>query len=65
MWSRITDAILTSKWNKPFPVTLLPSAITFYLTEKQQVRHRQILQEIRALGDHDIKAANTIASHPA
>ena len=24
--------MLTSKWNKPFPVTLLPSAITFYLT---------------------------------
>lgn len=48
-FARATDAILTSKFNKPFPVTLLPSAITFYLTEKQQARHAQLVEEIRAL----------------
>lgn len=49
MFRRFMDAVLTSKFNKPFPVTLLPSAITFYLTEKQSVRHAQLVEEIRAL----------------
>jgi hypothetical protein len=63
-----TDTILTSKWNKPFPVTLLPSAIgvyfAVYFAEKQSERQRQILEEIRALGENDIAAVKAIASKP-
>lgn len=43
------NRILQSKYNKPFPVTLLPSAITFYLTERQYERHKELVAEIRAL----------------
>ena len=58
------DAILTSKWNKPFPVTMIPSAIGLYLAEKQGERQRQILDEIRAVGTKDLEAVKAIAAKP-
>jgi len=58
------DAILTSKWNKPFPVTMIPSAIGLYLAEKQGERQRQILAEIRALGDNQLAEVRKIAERP-
>jgi len=62
------DAVLTSKWNKPFPVTMIPSAIgvymAIYFAEKQSERQRQILDEIRALGEKDLDAVKAIASKP-
>lgn len=58
------DAVLTSKWNKPFPVTMIPSAIGLYMAEKQSERQRQILAEIRALGEDDIEQVKAIASKP-
>jgi len=60
----LSDAVLTSKWNKPFPVTLIPSAIGLYLAERQGERQRQILAEIRALGENDIKQVEKIADQP-
>ncbi|GAB7341013.1 hypothetical protein MBLNU457_7346t1 [Dothideomycetes sp. NU457] len=63
-WVRFRDAILTSKWNKPFPVTMIPAAIGLYLAEKQGERQRQILAEIRALGEEDIAKVKAIASKP-
>jgi hypothetical protein len=49
-------------------VTLLPSAIgvyfAVYFAEKQSERQRQILNEIRALGEKDIDAVRAIASKP-
>ncbi|KAI4747661.1 hypothetical protein E4T50_02056 [Aureobasidium sp. EXF-12298] len=64
----VIDAVLTSKWNKPFPVTMIPSAIgvymAIYFAEKQSERQRQILDEIRALGEKDIEAVKAIASKP-
>ncbi|TKX22971.1 hypothetical protein C1H76_5007 [Elsinoe australis] len=53
-WSKITNAVLTSKWNKPFPVTLLPSAIgayvAFYFAGIQGERQKRIeaFQELQA-----------------
>ena len=47
----VQDAILTSKYNKPFPITLIPSAIGYYLGLKQGERQAQVLNEIRALGE--------------
>lgn len=58
------DAILTSKWNKPFPVTMIPAAIGLYLAEKQGERQRQILAEIRALGDNQMAEVRRIAESP-
>lgn len=58
------DAVLTSKYNKPFPVTLLPSAIGYYLGLKQGERQAQVLEEIRALGDQDLATVRNIATHP-
>jgi len=58
------DAILTSKWNKPFPVTMIPAAIGLYLAEKQGERQRQILAEIRALGDNQLAEVRRIAEKP-
>ena len=58
------DAILTSKYNKPFPVTLLPSTIGYYLGLKQGERQVQVLDEIRALGEGDVKGVQQIAEHP-
>ncbi|KAI5198883.1 hypothetical protein E4T42_05779 [Aureobasidium subglaciale] len=63
-WTKIRDAVLTSKWNKPFPVTMIPSAIGLYMAEKQSERQRQILAEIRALGEDDMQAVRAIASKP-
>ncbi|CAD0101155.1 unnamed protein product [Aureobasidium mustum] len=67
-WARIRDTVLTSKWNKPFPVTLLPSAIgvyfAVYFAEKQSERQQQILAEIRALGEKDMAMVKEIASKP-
>lgn len=60
----IADAILTSKWNKPFPVTMIPSAIGLYLAEKQGERQRQILAEIRALGEGKVDEVKAIAGQP-
>lgn len=36
------DSILTSKFNKPFPVTLIPSAIGYWLGLKQGERQAQV-----------------------
>ena len=58
------DAILTSKYNKPFPVTLLPSGIAYWLGVKQGERQAQILTEIQALDVHDHQKVKEIAGHP-
>lgn len=58
------DAILTSKYNKPFPVTLIPSAIGYYLGVKQGQRQAQVLDEIRALGDGNLEEVRRIDEHP-
>lgn len=58
------DRILTSKYNKPFPVTLLPSAIGYYLGMKQGERQQQLLNEIQALDIHDHEKVKNIAEHP-
>lgn len=58
------DSILTSKYNKPFPVTLLPSAIGYYLGVKQGERQAQVLHEVRALGEGNLKAVRRIDEHP-
>ena len=58
------DSILTSKYNKPFPVTLLPSTIGYYLGLKQGERQVQVLDEIRALGDGNLIRVRDIATHP-
>ncbi|KAF7197845.1 hypothetical protein HII31_00934, partial [Pseudocercospora fuligena] len=54
-----TDKILTSKYNKPFPVTLLPSAIGYYLGVKQGERQKQLLNEIQALDIRDHQKVQT------
>lgn len=59
-----TESILTSKYNKPFPVTLIPSAIGYYLGLKQGERQQQVLHEIRALGEGDMKEVKRIDNHP-
>ncbi|KAF2170277.1 hypothetical protein M409DRAFT_19880 [Zasmidium cellare ATCC 36951] len=61
---KIVDKILTSKYNKPFPVTLLPSAIGYYLGVKQGERQAQILMEIQALDRGDHGEVRRIAEHP-
>lgn len=58
------DKILTSKYNKPFPVTLLPSAIGYYLGLKQGERQAQLLAEIQALDIHDHETVKKIAGNP-
>ncbi|KAH0370441.1 hypothetical protein KCU65_g2560, partial [Aureobasidium melanogenum] len=67
-WARIRDRVLTSKYNKPFPVTLLPSAIGVWMAvhfaERQAERQQQILNEIKALGENDIAKVREIASKP-
>lgn len=60
----LPDAILTSKYNKPFPVTLLPSAIGYYLGLKQGERQAQLLREIQALDIHDHEKVKYISQHP-
>ncbi|KAK0287231.1 hypothetical protein LTR35_002725 [Friedmanniomyces endolithicus] len=49
---------------QPFPVTLLPSAIGYYLGMKQGERQAQVLNEIRALAENDIKTVERIADSP-
>ncbi|KAK4626056.1 hypothetical protein CLAFUW4_04298 [Fulvia fulva] len=61
---KVIDSILTSKYNKPFPVTLLPSAIGYYLGVKQGERQTQLLQEIQALDIHDHEKVRRISEHP-
>ncbi|KXS97331.1 hypothetical protein AC578_10716 [Pseudocercospora eumusae] len=63
-FSKFVDKILTSKYNKPFPVTLLPSAIGYYLGVKQGERQKQLLNEIQALDIRDHKKVQYIAEHP-
>ncbi|EMF14727.1 uncharacterized protein SEPMUDRAFT_39848, partial [Sphaerulina musiva SO2202] len=40
---------LTSKYNKPFPVTLLPSAIGYYLGVQSGKRQAETLEEFRGV----------------
>ncbi|RMY13761.1 hypothetical protein D0867_07358 [Hortaea werneckii] len=58
------DAILTSKYNKPFPVTLLPSAIGYWLGMKQGERQAQILNAIQAAGAEEEKRLERIVNQP-
>ena len=58
------DAILTSKYNKPFPVTLLPSAIGYWLGMKQGERQAQILNAIQAADADQEKRLEKIVSRP-
>jgi hypothetical protein len=43
---------------------MIPSAIGLYMAERQSDRQRQILAEIRALGEGDIDEVKKIASKP-
>jgi len=43
---------------------MIPSAIGLYLAERQGERQRQILAEIRALGENDVDAVRKIAGDP-
>jgi len=43
---------------------MIPAAIGLYLAEKQAERQRQIVTEIRALGDRDMVAVRAIAENP-
>jgi len=43
---------------------MIPSAIGLYLADRQGERQRQILAEIRALGEDDIPKVKEIASKP-
>jgi len=63
-FSKFADKILTSKYNKPFPVTLLPSAIGYYLGMKQGERQAQLLAEIQALDIHDHERVKQISGNP-
>ncbi|RMZ12454.1 hypothetical protein D0860_02955 [Hortaea werneckii] len=58
------DAILTSKYNKPFPVTLLPSAIGYWLGMKQGERQAQILNAIQAADADQERRLERIVSRP-
>lgn len=62
--SATIDSILTSKYNKPFPVTLLPSAIGCWLGLKQGERQAQILNAIEAVGADQQHKVEKIASAP-
>lgn len=46
---------MTSKYNKPFPVTLIPSAIGYYLGVKQGERQAEVLHEVRLLGEGNME----------
>ncbi|KAI7553912.1 hypothetical protein KC331_g909 [Hortaea werneckii] len=61
---KFVDAILTSKYNKPFPVTLLPSAIGYWLGMKQGERQAQILNAIQAAGAEEEKRLERIVNRP-
>jgi hypothetical protein len=43
---------------------MIPAAIGLYLAEKQGERQRQILAEIRALGDNQLEEVRRIAGKP-
>jgi len=43
---------------------MIPAAIGLYLAEKQGERQRQILAEIRALGDNQLAEVRRIAEKP-
>lgn len=43
---------------------MIPSAIGLYLAEKQGERQRQILAEIRALGEGKVDEVKAIAGEP-
>ncbi|TKA24597.1 hypothetical protein B0A50_06357 [Salinomyces thailandicus] len=63
-WTRFIDAILTSKYNKPFPVTLLPSAIGYWLGMKQGERQAQILNAVEAAATHQQAKLERITGAP-
>ncbi|GAB1725325.1 hypothetical protein NU195Hw_g4073t1 [Hortaea werneckii] len=63
-FKKFVDAILTSKYNKPFPVTLLPSAIGYWLGMKQGERQAQILNAIQAADADQEKRLEKIVSRP-
>ena len=58
------DKIISSKYNKPFPVTLIPSAIGYYLGVKQGERQAQVLEQIRKLGEGKMEDVERIADAP-
>jgi len=43
---------------------MIPSAIGLYLADRQGDRQRQILAEIRALGEDDMQKVKAIAEKP-
>ncbi|KAI7350773.1 hypothetical protein KC320_g5360 [Hortaea werneckii] len=63
-FKKFVDAILTSKYNKPFPVNLLPSAIGYWLGIKQGERQAQILNAIHAADADQEKRLERIVSRP-
>ncbi|KAI6799969.1 hypothetical protein KC343_g5095 [Hortaea werneckii] len=63
-FKKFVDAILTSKYNKPFPVTLLPSAIGYWLGMKQGERQAQILNAIQAADADQERRLERIVSRP-
>ncbi|CAK1357570.1 hypothetical protein CB0940_07707 [Cercospora beticola] len=52
-FKKLVDRILTSKYNKPFPVTLLPSAIGYYLGVQSGKKQAETLAEFRKVHEEN------------
>ncbi|KAF2211707.1 hypothetical protein CERZMDRAFT_98140 [Cercospora zeae-maydis SCOH1-5] len=52
-FQKFVDRILTSKYNKPFPVTLLPSAIGYYLGVQSGKKQAETLAEFRIVHEEN------------
>ncbi|PPJ51425.1 hypothetical protein CBER1_09346 [Cercospora berteroae] len=52
-FKKFVDRILTSKYNKPFPVTLLPSAIGYYLGVQSGKKQAETLAEFRKVHEEN------------
>ncbi|KAK3658787.1 hypothetical protein LTR56_001658 [Elasticomyces elasticus] len=48
-WERLINAILTTRWNRPIPVLMVPAGVAYWIGLKQQAKQTQIIEKIEAL----------------
>ncbi|KAK3644053.1 hypothetical protein LTR56_009905 [Elasticomyces elasticus] len=48
-WERLINSILTTRWNWPMPVLIVPAGVAYWIGLKQQSKQTQIIEKIEAL----------------
>ncbi|KAK1060659.1 hypothetical protein LTR74_011674 [Friedmanniomyces endolithicus] len=48
-WAKLLDTLLTTRWNRPIPVLMVPAGVAYWVGLKQREQTTLIIDRIEAL----------------